>query len=389
MTTSYIKVPMQDFGLHDPPLDARGRPVGDFQPMLDDFAIGNEGTPLRALYDRDDHKAWHRMCNLILTAYERFVHTAGDLTIAATQEYFAKSLLDDMVANKSDYELLLEPLDMYLWSERLCGILGTLATIYRQRESFAECRLLLEGWYVHIINKHKHHVETRIKLKVPAPLDRPQSGYTMAECLRVLTYKYHRIRLNLATDLYMRSIEPYINAGDSLRIAMQEEIDTGVGPDSDNNEFSWMLSHYFKKPCNSKGLKAVSDQSLNDIGLKQVAQAMARQNKTNPAVYMEANRHSDAAVLKQCATCGEKEEFIGLLLACGGCRSKHYCTKECQKKDWKSHKKVCKLLNEARERSAVEQKELFYGKDYDAKERAASGASKSESISEMQATMAD
>ena len=30
-----------------------GEPVRDFQPLLDDFAIGFEGSPLRALFEQD------------------------------------------------------------------------------------------------------------------------------------------------------------------------------------------------------------------------------------------------------------------------------------------------------------------------------------------------
>jgi hypothetical protein len=30
---------------------------------------------------------------------------------------------------------------------------------------------------------------------------------------------------------------------------------------------------------------------------------------------------------------------------CGACQSVMYCSKVCQKKDWKEHKKICKSLN--------------------------------------------
>jgi hypothetical protein len=32
-------------------------------------------------------------------------------------------------------------------------------------------------------------------------------------------------------------------------------------------------------------------------------------------------------------------------LSCGACRSAVYCSKVCQKEDWKEHKKICKYLN--------------------------------------------
>jgi hypothetical protein len=42
-----------------------------------------------------------------------------------------------------------------------------------------------------------------------------------------------------------------------------------------------------------------------------------------------------------CALCGQNE---GKLKMCQGCKSTYYCGKDCQKKDWKTHKKVCATL---------------------------------------------
>lgn len=40
---------------------------------------------------------------------------------------------------------------------------------------------------------------------------------------------------------------------------------------------------------------------------------------------------------QMCATCGKTES----LKACSACNSTRYCSKECQKKDWKEHKITC------------------------------------------------
>lgn len=41
-----------------------------------------------------------------------------------------------------------------------------------------------------------------------------------------------------------------------------------------------------------------------------------------------------------CATCGTSENCV---LLCSGCKSTHYCSKSCQKANWKEHKHLCKL----------------------------------------------
>jgi hypothetical protein len=46
-----------------------------------------------------------------------------------------------------------------------------------------------------------------------------------------------------------------------------------------------------------------------------------------------------------CITCGAKEGEKGRdLLRCGKCKKVHYCCKECQVKDWKNHKQLCKTF---------------------------------------------
>mgnify|MGYP003386026956 FL=1 len=77
----------------------------------------------------------------------------------------------------------------------------------------------------------------------------------------------------------------------------------------------------------------------------------------------EGNLYKATAPLKhgkftdQCAVCGLtahqakvergealEETRLRSLMACSVCKKICYCSAECQKKDWKSHKKVCKTL---------------------------------------------
>jgi len=47
---------------------------------------------------------------------------------------------------------------------------------------------------------------------------------------------------------------------------------------------------------------------------------------------------SGLEVCKTCDKCGKETT----LHKCGGCGTKYYCGKDCQKADWKEHKKECK-----------------------------------------------
>lgn len=45
----------------------------------------------------------------------------------------------------------------------------------------------------------------------------------------------------------------------------------------------------------------------------------------------------------KCASCGEPATQ-----RCSKCKSVWYCSRECQLKDWKAHKEMCKMLTEVR-----------------------------------------
>lgn len=52
---------------------------------------------------------------------------------------------------------------------------------------------------------------------------------------------------------------------------------------------------------------------------------------------------STAIYKRACAFCKTINEKLKI---CGNCNSTHYCGIECQKKDWKNHKKLCKKSSE-------------------------------------------
>jgi len=77
-------------------------------------------------------------------------------------------------------------------------------------------------------------------------------------------------------------------------------------------------------------------------------------NLTSFVDIMQGSRENDENKkpfsIKMCRYCNKSElsdEFQLSLMACARCQNTFYCSKECQKDDWKVHKKHCKLMTKA------------------------------------------
>ena len=62
-----------------------------------------------------------------------------------------------------------------------------------------------------------------------------------------------------------------------------------------------------------------------------------------------------------CAVCKKDADK-----SCGECKNAHYCSAECQKKDWPTHKKLCPLLKESRGGSDISDEilKVYRGKNW-------------------------
>ncbi|KAA1474075.1 hypothetical protein DENSPDRAFT_312028 [Dentipellis sp. KUC8613] len=56
-----------------------------------------------------------------------------------------------------------------------------------------------------------------------------------------------------------------------------------------------------------------------------------------------------ARATKQCQNCFKPETESEHLLSCSGCHRIYYCSKECQKLDWPTHRDPCKMARKVRE----------------------------------------
>jgi hypothetical protein len=88
--------------------------------------------------------------------------------------------------------------------------------------------------------------------------------------------------------------------------------------------------------------EALSTLSLSD--LKRIKRVLARFHEDDQdadSFYNMKNNDPETIFLgwfaKKCSVCG----FQSDLKKCAGCQNVYYCSRECQKKDWISHKKDC------------------------------------------------
>ncbi len=71
---------------------------------------------------------------------------------------------------------------------------------------------------------------------------------------------------------------------------------------------------------------------------------------TGEVSFLDLRNESRKILLEWCydkggfrKTCAGCNAHIEKMKKCGGCAREHYCSEECQKRQWNSHKEVCKL----------------------------------------------
>ena len=198
-----------------------------------------------------------------------------------------------------------------------CGILGTLATIYRQRggdTNYTICGEILDM---------EEKVLDRYKLSIQNSREK-----STLQCYDGLEYKYHVIRFNLLfkNKNMMNDSIPF------FRKLLDYEIRNNC--DWDNQNFLWMLSIINLPPTPASVRKLSKIQCLkllNEVKLMDSSSIGAKEEEMGQA----------RVALMKCASCNSTESAINEYKACARCGKVFYCKKSCQKSHWKSHKKVC------------------------------------------------
>lgn len=117
------------------------------------------------------------------------------------------------------------------------------------------------------------------------------------------------------------------------------------------------------QPCGDLVSDILSGEDCNSFRMKNVEVIKKLKTIASFADIMQAPKqkiygkeHMQSHNLNICRYCSKtdySEEFQNSLKACARCKSAHYCSKECQKADWKSHKKNCKPTLKADEKAFV------------------------------------
>ena len=142
----------------------------------------------------------------------------------------------------------------------------------------------------------------------------------------------------------------------SFRFSVGDRIEIDLNdPDETKGHPKWIPGTIRGFNANIGAYDILLDYPVASFGLDAVS--FDTNNFTRPFGFTKSATHKT----DPCATCGVNEPTEGVVtfVQCGGCRRTRYCTRTCQKKDWKKHRVLCEAIVKQNERVSVEIKELI------------------------------
>ena len=232
----------------------------------------------------------------------------GTSWMKGERKYYA--YYEDLMRDKDSWLQFLGEYDNNVFAERSCKVLGTLATILRQRGDVDECEVVLEmeGLILPLYERHAFASE----------------GYSGLYLFEALEYKYNRIRYNLyfQTSRKERSVQLFRNL--AAYEIQREFIEPG-----EPSEYASLIPLLLGVPATMRNLA-----ELRDADFQTMVDTMEKFNSALPPRKSKADK-------KTCAECFKKEDFRGDFNLCSGCKRVAYCCRACQKANWKEHKLQC------------------------------------------------
>jgi hypothetical protein len=214
------------------------------------------------------------------------------------------------------------------WAERCTGMIGTYATILRQRCDYVLCETVVFGWYTRLLGFYA------ASTKRQNPAKTAMERALIKRCLDGFTYKYLMVKNNLLTNL-LRLDDI---TGKDIRAMMHYEIESGAYA-ADNDNWAFLLEGLRpQKTVTLESLQSVTDEDITSFYRFTVMNATPEDRNS---VLQQAPVKN--AQLRPCANCREEESAVGSHKSCSACKKVCYCSQNCQKIHWKSaHKQQCR-----------------------------------------------
>ena len=200
----------------------------------------------------------------------------------------------------------------YVFCEWTVGILGTLATIRRQRGEVAQCLEILQ-LDEEVLRQYQMLTTTNEALN---------QNPSIARCVEGLTYKYNLIACNAHRQTLNKQ-----EALKAFRAAAKYEIEQQMSFDDQN------LAYLIETHALVLGKDYMSVDVLDETPDEHIWSMLMSLSNSSPDV---PPKKLEPWI---CDGCGEVEEFCGDYQRCKACRRVHYCSRDCQVNHWKIHKK--------------------------------------------------
>jgi len=233
---------------------------------------------------------------------------------------------DDIFKNETEWMTFFDHPRNFVNAEHTCGILGSLATIYRQRGGmYKMCDQVLD-MEEKVLNRYKRSLGALKGKGIMELFDGVEETQHL-QCYDTVEFKYYVLRFNVRfhTDCLDECI-PY------FRKMLDYEIRHNL--DFEHQQYLCSLNsiHVHPTPENVSNLtkKQILKILRNVIEVEQTESGREGLKKERVRV-----------ALMTCAGCSSTENAIGEYKACSRCGDVFYCKKACQKAHWKVHKKGC------------------------------------------------
>ena len=142
----------------------------------------------------------------------------------------------------------------------------------------------------------------------------------------------------------------------SFRFSVGDRIETDLNDlDETKGHPQWIPGTIRGFNANIGAYDILLDYPVGKFGRDAVS--LDKNNFTRPLGFTKSATH----LTDPCATCGLNEPTDGgvKFVQCAGCRRTRYCTRACQKIDWKTHRVLCQAIVAQNERVSMEIKELI------------------------------